>query len=86
MTFEVLGGLPEFWSDNSMPSSSAAFNVVMVLFSFWSDNCVLSSRVAFDLGALEDLRVALPVTAAAMLLVALSTLSRTSLATAGVVG
>ena len=69
-----------------MPSSSVAFDAAIVMLSYLSDDSVSSSRAAFDLNALEDLRVAPLVTAAAMLMVALSALWWTGLATAGRVG
>ena len=34
MSFEGSGGLPAFWSDDSVPSSSAAFDAAMVMLSF----------------------------------------------------
>ena len=82
MSFDGSGGLPAFWSDDFVPSSSAAFDTAMVMLLFWSDDSVPSSRPAFDLSVIEDIRVAPPVTAATMPLAALYALWRTGLATA----
>ena len=83
---EGSGGLPVVWSDDYVPSSSAACDAAMVMLSFSSDDYVPSSRSTFDLSALKDLNVAPLVTAAVMLLVALSALWRIGLAIAGGVG
>ena len=86
MPLEGPGGFLAVWSDDSVPSPSAAIDDAMVMLSFLSDDSVPSSRATFDLSALEDLRVAPLVTAAAMLLVDLPALWRTGLAPAGGVG
>ena len=80
MPFEGSGGLPTFSSNESVPYSSAAFDVAMVMLSFQSDDSVSFPRAAFGLSALEDLSVAPPVMVATMPLAALSPIRRTGMA------